>query len=109
MRPLAGWPSRLALREAGDHGYQRQTWNGATMRDDDLRRHVAAELSWDPQVDSEAIEVSAAGCGGRLVCARVTQVNDRIRIESRPELTVSPAARVSPCCSGSCGRPGSGC
>ena len=42
-------------------GYQRQRWNGATMRDDDLRRHVAAELSWDPQVDSEAIEVSAAG------------------------------------------------
>ena len=31
------------------------------MRDDDLRRRVAAELSWDPEVDSEAIEVSAAG------------------------------------------------
>jgi len=31
------------------------------MRDDDLRRQVAAELLWDPQVDSEAIEVSAAG------------------------------------------------
>ena len=31
------------------------------MKDDDLRRHVAAELSWDPQVGSEAIEVSAAG------------------------------------------------
>ena len=30
------------------------------MRDDDLRRHVAAELSWDPQVDSDEIEVSAA-------------------------------------------------
>jgi osmotically-inducible protein OsmY len=30
------------------------------MRDDDLRRHVAAELSWDPRVDSEAIDVSAA-------------------------------------------------
>jgi osmotically-inducible protein OsmY len=30
------------------------------MRDDDLRRHVAAELSWDPQTDSETIEVSAA-------------------------------------------------
>jgi osmotically-inducible protein OsmY len=33
----------------------------AAMRDDDLRRQVAAELFWDPQVDSEAIEVSAAG------------------------------------------------
>jgi osmotically-inducible protein OsmY len=31
------------------------------MRDDDLRRHVAAELFWDPQVGSEAIEVLAAG------------------------------------------------
>lgn len=31
------------------------------MTDDDLRRHVAAELSWDPQVGSEAIEVSAVG------------------------------------------------
>jgi len=30
------------------------------MRDDDLRCNVAAELSWDPQVDSDAIEVSAA-------------------------------------------------
>ena len=30
------------------------------MRGEDLRRHVAAELFWDPQVDSEAIEVSAA-------------------------------------------------
>jgi len=30
------------------------------MKDDDLRRHVAAELSWDPQVGSKAIEVSAA-------------------------------------------------
>src|SRR5438128_7068715 len=33
----------------------------ATMTDDDLRRDVAAELVWDPQVDSTAIEVSAAG------------------------------------------------
>jgi len=30
------------------------------MRDEDLRHHVAAELFWDPQVDSEAIDVSAA-------------------------------------------------
>src|SRR5215468_8201450 len=32
----------------------------AVLRDDDLRRYVAAELFWDPQVDSEAIDVSAA-------------------------------------------------
>ena len=30
------------------------------MTDDDLQRDVAAELRWDPQVDSGAIEVSAA-------------------------------------------------
>ena len=30
------------------------------MMDDDLRRDVAAELCWDPQVDSATIEVSAA-------------------------------------------------
>ena len=29
------------------------------MTDDELRRQVAAELSWDPQVDSDVIEVSA--------------------------------------------------
>src|SRR5262249_59300727 len=32
----------------------------AVLRDDDLRRYVAAELFWDPRVDSEAIDVSAA-------------------------------------------------
>ena len=30
------------------------------MKDEDLRCHVAAELSWDPQVDTEVINVSAA-------------------------------------------------
>ena len=30
------------------------------MTDDDLRRDVAAELCWDPRMDSAAIEVSAA-------------------------------------------------
>jgi hypothetical protein len=29
----------------------------AAMRDEDLRRHAAAELCWDPQVGSEAIGV----------------------------------------------------
>jgi osmotically-inducible protein OsmY len=31
----------------------------ATMTDDELRCQVAAELSWDPRVDSEAVEVYA--------------------------------------------------
>lgn len=35
--------------------------NEATVTDDDLRRDVAAELSWDPQIDSAAIAVSAGG------------------------------------------------
>ncbi len=35
-------------------------WNEPAMQDDDLGHHVAAELSWDPQVGSETIEVSAA-------------------------------------------------
>jgi osmotically-inducible protein OsmY len=30
------------------------------MKDEDLRRHIAAELSWDPQVDTEGINISAA-------------------------------------------------
>jgi len=30
------------------------------MTDEDLRRDIAAELCWDPQVDSAAIEISAA-------------------------------------------------
>ena len=34
--------------------------NKVAMKDDDLKSHVAAEFSWDPQVDSDAIEVSAA-------------------------------------------------
>jgi len=33
------------------------------MTDDELRRQVAAELSWDPQVDSEVIDVSAVERG----------------------------------------------
>src|SRR5690349_2038547 len=35
-------------------------WNEAAMKDEDLRRHIAAELSWDPQVDTEGINISTA-------------------------------------------------
>jgi len=45
------------------------------MRDEELRHHVAAELFWDPQVDGEAIGVSAAGgtvtLRGTVACLRV--------------------------------------
>jgi osmotically-inducible protein OsmY len=43
---------------------------------DDLWHHVAAELSWDPQVDSEAIEVSAAS---GLVTLRGTVASLRLK------------------------------
>jgi hypothetical protein len=47
------------------------------MKDDELRRDVTAELSWDPQVDSDAVAAAWSALG-------VTQVEDRIRVESRP-------------------------
>jgi osmotically-inducible protein OsmY len=69
------------------------------MRDDELRHHVAAELSWDPQIRSEAIEVSTASgtvtlrgtvaslrmkrAGGRAaarVCG-VTRVANELRVQ----------------------------
>ena len=48
-----------AQGEASEHHRPGTGGNGATMTDDELRREVAAELSWDPRVDSEVIEVSA--------------------------------------------------
>src|SRR5215475_2066648 len=48
-----------AQGEASEHHRAGARGNGAAMTDDELRRQVAAELSWDPQVDSEMIEVSA--------------------------------------------------
>jgi osmotically-inducible protein OsmY len=69
------------------------------MRDDELQRDVTAELSWDPQVDSDAIKVSVANgtvalrgtagslwlkqAGGR-VAARVrgvTRISNELRVE----------------------------
>jgi hypothetical protein len=53
------------------------------MRDDDLRRHVAAELFWDPQVDSEVIDVSAAAdtvtLRGTVASLRVKRAGGRPR------------------------------
>ena len=46
---------------ATSHGWLvREGGSEAAMTDDDLRRGVAAELCWDPRMDSAAIEVSAA-------------------------------------------------
>ena len=46
------------------------------MTDDDLRRDVAAELCWDPQVDSAAIEVSAAS-GMVTLCGTVASLRHK--------------------------------
>ena len=56
-------PGRLAITSGEKPvitGRSTPEMERASMKDDDLRRHVAAELSWDPQVDGDAIEVSAA-------------------------------------------------
>jgi osmotically-inducible protein OsmY len=61
--------------------------------DDDLRRNVAAELSWDPQVDSDAIEVSAAS---GLVTLRGIVISLRLkRAGSRAAARVRGVTRVA--------------
>ena len=63
------------------------------MKDDDLRRHVAAELSWDPQVGSDAIEVSAAS---GMVTLRGTVASLRLkRAGSRAAARVRGVTRVA--------------
>ena len=63
------------------------------MKDDDLRRHVAAELSWDPQVGSDAIEVSAAS---GMVTVRGTVTSIRLkRAGSRAAARVRGVTRVA--------------
>ena len=63
------------------------------MKDDDLRRHVAAELSWDPQVGSDAIEVSAAS---GMVTLRGTVTSIRLkRAGSRAAARVRGVTRVA--------------
>lgn len=46
------------------------------MTDDELRRLVAAELSWDPQVESDAIEVSADN-GTVTLCGTVASLRQK--------------------------------
>jgi hypothetical protein len=64
-------------RSQWSEGCRRRRWNELAMKDDELRRDVTAELSWDPQVDSDAVAAAWSALG-------VTQVEDRIRVESRP-------------------------
>ena len=68
------------------------------MRDDDLWRHVAAELSWDPQVDSDGIEVSAADgtvtLRGTVATLRLKQAGGRAAARIRGVTRVANELRV---------------
>jgi hypothetical protein len=68
------------------------------MSDDDLWRHVAAELSWDPQVDSDAIEVSAADgtvtLRGTVASLRVKRAGGRAAARVRGVTRVANELRV---------------
>src|SRR5215469_12931053 len=68
------------------------------MKDDDLRRNVAAELSWDPQADSEAIEISAASgmitLRGTVASLRLKQAGGRAAERVRGVTSVANELRV---------------
>jgi osmotically-inducible protein OsmY len=84
--------------EASDHGEAHRRWNEAAMRDDDLRRNVAAELSWDPQVDSDAIEVSATSglvtLRGIVTSLRLKRAGNRAAARVRGVTRVENELRV---------------
>lgn len=68
--------------------------NEATMTDDELRRQVAAELSWDPQVGSEAIEVSVSvGSWTVTLCGTVDSLRQK-RAGGKAAARVRGVARV---------------
>ena len=68
------------------------------MKDDDLRRNVAAELSWDPQADGEAIEVTAASgmvtLRGTVASLRLKQAGGRAAERVRGVTWVANELRV---------------
>jgi osmotically-inducible protein OsmY len=68
------------------------------MTDDELRRQVAAELSWDPQVDGEAIEVSADGgvitLHGTVASLRHKQAGSKAAARVRGVIRVANELRV---------------
>ena len=94
-------PGRLAVasrEQASDHGEARLRGNEPAMKDNDLRRHVAAELSWDPQVGSEAIEVSAASgvvtLRGTVTSLRLKRAGGRAAARVRGVTWVANELRV---------------
>ena len=66
----------------------------ANMTDNDLRRDVAAELCWDPQVDSAAIAVSAAS-GMVTLRGTVASGTSERRVAPPPASAASPASSMS--------------
>jgi osmotically-inducible protein OsmY len=68
------------------------------MKDDDLCRNVAAELSWDPQADSEAIEIAAASgmitLRGTVASLRLKQAGGRAAERVRGVTLVANELRV---------------
>jgi osmotically-inducible protein OsmY len=68
------------------------------MKDDDLRRNVAAELSWDPRADSAAIEVAAASgmitLRGTVASLRLKQAGGRAAERVRGVTWVANELRV---------------
>jgi osmotically-inducible protein OsmY len=68
------------------------------MRDDDLRHYVAAELSWDPQVDSKGIEVRTVGgtvtLRGVVASLRLKRAGGRAAARIRGVTWVSNELRV---------------
>jgi osmotically-inducible protein OsmY len=68
------------------------------MKDDDLWRHVAAELSWDPQVDTDAIEISAASgtitLRGTVASLRLKRAGGRAAARVRGVTRVANELRV---------------
>jgi osmotically-inducible protein OsmY len=68
------------------------------MRDDELRHHVATELSWDPQVHGEAIEVSAASgtvtLRGTVASLRMKRAGGRAAARVRGVTWVANELRV---------------
>ena len=94
-------PGRLAVasgEQTSDHGEARPRGNEPAMKDNDLRRHVAAELSWDPQVGSEAIEVSAASgvvtLRGTVTSLRLKRAGGRAAARVRGVTWVANELRV---------------
>jgi hypothetical protein len=85
------------------------------MKDDDLKSHVAAEFSWDPQVDSDAIEVSAASgtvtLRGIVASLRLKRAGGeaaaRVRGVTRSPMSCGCRSRTQTCetmrtCAGTC-------